>query len=96
MIKDLQHQQMLESEQAVIKNLEAKLGVKNNPYLETPTDYIDPECEPQQTRITEVSAFMAGRAFNEICLMLGGRSPDAKLQDEAPEAYAFFMKILDA
>lgn len=28
LIKDLQHQQMLDSEQAVIKNLEAKLGAK--------------------------------------------------------------------
>ena len=99
LITAFQREQMLDRERLVVKNLNAKLGkveAPSNPYLETPTDYIDPECEPQQTRITEVSVFMAGRAFNELCLMFDGRNPGCQLQEKAPEAYAFFMKLLDA
>jgi len=65
----------------------------NNPYIETELNYVDCECRPNERKVTEVSAFMAARAFNELCAMLGGRWPDAKMQQEAPEAYAFFMKL---
>ena len=65
----------------------------DNPYIKTDLNYVDPECTKRETKISEVSAFMAGRAFNDLCKMIGGHWPDAKIEVEAPEAYAFFMKL---
>ena len=48
----------------------------------------------EKTKCTEVSSFLAGRAFNDVCRMVGGRCPDAVIQEDAPEAYAFFMKLM--
>lgn len=71
--------------------------VRRTPYIETELDYVDCECiDEQDKRINHVSGFMAGRAFNDLCKMIGGRWPDARMQEEAPEAYAFFMKLFDA
>lgn len=58
-------------------------------------DYVDPECTAaQETALHQVSGLVAGRAYNAICRMLGGRCPDARLQEEAPEAHAFFMALM--
>lgn len=55
-------------------------------------DYIDPECTSSQDQARHVvSGFMAAKAYDAICKMLGGRVPDARLQYAAPEAHAFFM-----
>lgn len=37
---------------------------------------------------------MAGRAYNQICCMIGGRWPAYKLEEEAPEAHRFFMMMM--
>lgn len=55
--------------------------------------YQDPET-PDENRLYAVSALIAGRAYNSICRMLGGRWPDARLEQEAPEAHAFFMALI--
>lgn len=56
--------------------------------------YVDPEHSTEQDRImTTVSGHMAGKAFNDLCKMIGGRWPDAKMQEEAPIAYNFFVKL---
>ena len=65
-----------------------------NTYIGTKLSYSDPEA-PDEQKITEVSHFMAARAFNELCKMIGGRWPDAQMEQEAPEAYAFFMDLID-
>ena len=37
----------------------------------------------------------AVEAFNEICKLLGGRWPDAKMEQEAPNAYKFFVAMME-
>ena len=57
-------------------------------------DYIDPECTHEQDKkIIPVSGYVAGKAYNEICKMIGGRLPDSKLEEEAPLAHEFFMTL---
>ena len=57
-------------------------------------NYVDPECtEDQDKVIHSVSGFVAGKAYNEICVMVGGRFPDLKIQEEAPSAHKFFMSL---
>ena len=56
--------------------------------------YVDPECtEECHTKLTLVSGFKAGQAYNEICRLIGGYWPDCKLQEEAPNAHEFFMTL---
>lgn len=45
------------------------------------------------SKITEVSGYTAGVVYNELCRMIGGRFPDAKLEESAPAAHDFFMKL---
>ena len=61
-------------------------------------DYVDIEdCWTEQFAETHVvSAYMAGKAYNDLCKMIGGRWPDAKIEEEAPEAHKFFMALFDA
>lgn len=47
----------------------------------------------QDNRMTVVSGYMAGQAYNQLCQFIGGRWPDAVLQEEAPLAHEFFMKL---
>lgn len=57
-------------------------------------DYVAGECtEEQDKRIKPVSGYMAGRAYNELCKMIGGRWPDCKIEEEAPEVHKFFMAL---
>ena len=58
--------------------------------------YTDPEATPEENTVRQVSALVAGKAFNEVCMMLGGRWPDAKLEQEAPTAHRFFMELIGA
>ena len=55
--------------------------------------YTDPEASADENSLHIVSSLMAGRAYNSICKMIGGRWPDAKIQEEAPEAHDFFMAM---
>lgn len=57
--------------------------------------YIDSEAmlQNQDKKIHKVSGYMAGIAFNSLCKMIGGRWPNSKIEDQAPEAYEFFMKF---
>ena len=61
----------------------------------TRLDYVDPEAPMYEgfDKVTAVSGYMAGKAFNDLCKMIGGRWPDAKMEREAPEAYKFFMEL---
>ena len=61
----------------------------------TRLDYIDPEATMYDgfDKVTAVSGYVAAKAFNDICKIIGGRWPDAKMQQEAPEAYRFFMAL---
>lgn len=56
-------------------------------------DYVDPESDEQDRRIHRVSGEMAGRAYNALCKMLGGRWPDCRIETYAPEAHEFFMTL---
>jgi hypothetical protein len=59
-------------------------------------DYVDIECHTDQDKaVHKVSGYMAGRAYNSLCKMLGGRWPDAMIQEEAPEAHEFFMTLFN-
>jgi hypothetical protein len=56
--------------------------------------YVDCECDSAQDKaLYTVSGFMAGKAYNELCSLLGGRFPDAKLENEAPTTHRFFMEL---
>ncbi|QBJ80552.1 hypothetical protein DKK66_20115 (plasmid) [Aquitalea sp. USM4] len=58
---------------------------------------IDPECfSAQDRKMTVVSGYMAGQAYNEICKLLVGNWPDARLQENAPFAHKFFMELFGA
>lgn len=56
--------------------------------------YTDPEAQPGENSLHTVSSLIAGQAFNSLCRMLGGRWPEARMEQEAPEAYRFFMALL--
>lgn len=56
--------------------------------------YQDPEAMLGENRLHTVSTLVAGKAFNSLCRMLGGRWPEARMEQEAPEAYRFFMALL--
>lgn len=60
-------------------------------------DYVnnDPEAlyVEHDMLMTVVSGYTAGQAYNELCAMMGGRWPDAVIQEEAPFAHNFFMKL---
>lgn len=45
------------------------------------------------SKITEVSSYTAALAYNELCKVICGRWPDAVIQEEAPFAHDFFMKL---
>lgn len=56
----------------------------------------DPESltdDGQDKNMTIVSGYTAGIAYNELCKMISGRWPDAVIQEEAPFAHDFFMKL---
>lgn len=58
-------------------------------------DYVDPEFYSKEERtLTTVSGLIAAKAFNDLCRMIGGRFPDAKMQKEAPLAYEFFIRLM--
>lgn len=65
--------------------------------LETPTlDLAYLDCEdtsPEGNCVNTVSGYIAGTAYNDLCRMIGGAWPDAKLQNEAPIAHEFFMAL---
>lgn len=64
------------------------------PHESTPLNYVDCECTTDQDkRLHQVSGFVAGLAFNELCHMIGGNFPDLRMQEEAPVAFSFFMKL---
>lgn len=53
---------------------------------------VDPEYPSSQDRhLTVVSGYVAGRAYQELCLYLGGTNPDLRLQAGAPAAHELFM-----
>ena len=58
-------------------------------------DYVDPGFYSKEERtLTTVSGLVAAKAFNDLCRMIGGHFPDAKMQKEAPLAYEFFTKLM--
>jgi hypothetical protein len=60
-------------------------------------DYVDCECTEEEDKVVKpVSGYMAGKAYNDLCRMIGGRWPDCKIQEEAPEAHKFFMALFTA
>lgn len=48
------------------------------------------------SKITEVSSYTAGLAYNQLCQLINSRWPDAVIQEEAPLAHDFFMKLFGA
>lgn len=57
--------------------------------------HVDPECTGQETELFAVSGYRAGVAYNALCRMVGGRWPDCRIEEEAPEAHHFFMAMLN-
>lgn len=82
--------------QAAAEQAAAQDERPRNGHLDGWLAYTDPEVSAEENTVRRVSAFVAGRAFNDICRMLGGRWPDAKLEQEAPAAYKFFMALIGA
>lgn len=58
--------------------------------------YTDCEASAEENTLHVVSSLVAGKAFNSLCRMIGGRWPDAKIEQEAPEAYQFFVALFKA
>lgn len=57
--------------------------------------HIDPEAaQPEERALHLVSGTSAGRAYNDLCRMLGGRWPDCRLEREAPVAHKFFRALM--
>lgn len=50
----------------------------------------------QDSKTNLVSGYVAALAFNQLCQFIGGRWPDAELQNEAPLAYNMFMQLFGA
>lgn len=73
---------------------ECRLDLSFMPAANTWLAYTDPEASQEENTIRQVSALQAGQAFNELCRVLGGRWPDAKLEQDAPTAYRFFMELI--
>ena len=60
-------------------------------------DYVDPECTSDQDKlITPVSGFVAAKAYNQVCELIGGNNPDLEMQTRAPIVHTFFMKLFGA
>ena len=75
----------------------AAMGLERMTYyrdMRTELAYQDPEAMPGENYLHTVSSLIAGQAFNSLCRMLGGRWPEARMEQEAPEAYRFFMALL--
>ena len=62
-------------------------------HFEDENYYLNPELFEQESKVTLVSGYTAGKAYNEICKVIAGRWPDAVLEEEAPFAHEFFMKL---
>ncbi|MHD0644102.1 hypothetical protein ACYPKM_00530 [Pseudomonas aeruginosa] len=56
--------------------------------------YTDPEASISQNEIVAVSVLRAGEAFNDLCKMLGGRWPDARIEESAPVFHKFMSELL--